>query len=96
MIAGSSIAEVFSRRRFLSAVHRASDAITRAKAFYSSSLDLDPTTEITPASDFMELNDSRTLFHYENITSIILLGLSELVPRHQWPLRQPRNTTSHP
>jgi WD repeat-containing protein 26 len=45
------IAEVFSRRRLLSAMHRASDALTRAKAFLFEFARPPPTTEITPPSD---------------------------------------------
>ncbi len=45
------IAEVFSRRRLLSAVHHASDGLTRAKAFLFEFARPPPTTEITPPSD---------------------------------------------
>ncbi|KAF8496482.1 WD40 repeat-like protein [Russula emetica] len=46
-----AIAEVFSRHRLLSAMHRASDALTRAKAFLFEFARPRPTTEIIPPSD---------------------------------------------
>ncbi|KAI9509318.1 WD40-repeat-containing domain protein [Russula earlei] len=45
------IAEVTSRRRLLSAMHRASDAWARAKAFLIQFIRLRPTAEITAPSD---------------------------------------------
>ena len=45
------VAEVFSRRRLQSVVHRASDTLTRAKAFLFQFARPPPTTEITPPSD---------------------------------------------
>jgi hypothetical protein len=45
------IAEVFSRRRMLSAMHRASNALTRAKAYLFEFARARPTTEIIPPSD---------------------------------------------
>ena len=45
------VAEVLSRRRLLSAMNRASDALTRAKAFLFKFARSRPTTEITPPSD---------------------------------------------
>ena len=44
-------AGVFSRQRLLSAMHRVSDALTRAKAFLFESPRPRPTTEIIPPSD---------------------------------------------
>ena len=46
-----AIASVFSRHRILSAMHRASDALTRAKAFLFEFARPRPTTEVTPPSD---------------------------------------------
>ena len=46
-----AIAEVFSPHRLLSATHRASDALTRAKAFLFEFARPRPTTEIIPPSD---------------------------------------------
>src|SRR5712691_9235155 len=45
------LAEVFSRHRLLSAMHRVRGALTRAKAFLFESARPRPTTEITPPSD---------------------------------------------